>query len=349
MGGLKIEMFTRNYIEKKQSKIIYGIAILLMVFHHMFGFPDRISSNWISLFYYKTIPIEVILGAFGRICIAIYSYISGYGLMIKYCRKNDKNIRQNYKDIFQRLIKFYCCYWMVFIIFVPIGILFFDYEFSSIEFLKNFIGLSCTYNAEWWYVWQYIRMLLLFPIVTMLIIWIDQLKIKKLIYMGLYIGAVIGIIYVTNKSFWLYLFCFIEGMMVAFYKLDGIILWFQNRIGKIANIIALVNILGVIFVRLFLYGTGILDFILAPVFIYGCLMVLDMEFIPKVVEKILALLGRYSVYIWLTHTFFIYYYFQKFVFTFHISFIIYGVLIIILVYIAMSLEKIQIEIERKAR
>ena len=39
---MKIE---KSYITPEDSLCIYGIAILMMVWHHFFGFPERFHGN----------------------------------------------------------------------------------------------------------------------------------------------------------------------------------------------------------------------------------------------------------------------------------------------------------------
>ena len=38
-----------QYISKNESIIIKSIAVMLMVFHHLFGFPERINSDYIII------------------------------------------------------------------------------------------------------------------------------------------------------------------------------------------------------------------------------------------------------------------------------------------------------------
>jgi hypothetical protein len=56
------------------------------------------------------------------------------------------------------------------------------------------------------------------------------------------------------------------------------------------------------------------DFVLAPFFVFGFVGLLKCSPIRKVLGFLLQLPGKYSTYIWLTHTFFGYYLFQKLTF-----------------------------------
>ncbi len=160
-------------LTKNHSKILYGIAILMMLYHHLFAYPERIGGNYVDVtkLLFSNLDIELKLAWFSKMCVGIYAFISGYGLYnsTKKCKDASnsmwRNLYEDYKNIIKHLISFYKKYWLVFIIFVPIGFVFFDRTFSLKEFLMNFIGKKDSYNAEWWYVFQYIKMLIVFPII----------------------------------------------------------------------------------------------------------------------------------------------------------------------------------------
>ena len=338
-----------HYIEKKYSQMLYGVAILIMIFHHMFGFPERIQVEYIGLFSYKLVPVETILAGAGRICIAIYAYISGYGMMIKSEGEEDGSIapacadeliNKDYKCVLYQFIKFYMHYWLVFIFFIPIGFIFFDYKFVMAEFIKNFIGISCTYNAEWWYIWQYVRMLLLFPICAYMIRTIN-IKYRKVIYLSLFFVVILGNYIFDFSSFWIYTCCFIEGMIIAQGEFDIIFFKLDAKKGWLKYGIAIICICATGLARLTFCGKGNYDFILVLFLIYGIIIVLKSKYI-RAISKILIFLGKYSIYLWLIHTFFIYYYFQKIVFCFRYSVLIYVFSLMVLVVVANILENIRL-------
>ena len=61
---------------KEHTKIAKGVAILLMLTHHLFAFPDRIhlDQGYISLFSIGGNNIEFIMGVFGNICVSMYIF-----------------------------------------------------------------------------------------------------------------------------------------------------------------------------------------------------------------------------------------------------------------------------------
>ena len=63
----------------QDTKAIKAIAIILMLMHHLWGFPDRIADE-LSIFGIHNTDIIVIMGNFGKVCLSILFIFGGYGL-----------------------------------------------------------------------------------------------------------------------------------------------------------------------------------------------------------------------------------------------------------------------------
>lgn len=65
-------------MSKSESQALYGIAILCMLFHHLFLNMD--PQNYFSVFN-EIIGINVIgtIAKLCKICVPIYAFITGYG------------------------------------------------------------------------------------------------------------------------------------------------------------------------------------------------------------------------------------------------------------------------------
>lgn len=72
-----------QYISKSESVIIQSITVMMMVFHHLFGFPERINSDYIIISEFSFLHIGTIISYFGRICIGIFAFNFGYGMYKK--------------------------------------------------------------------------------------------------------------------------------------------------------------------------------------------------------------------------------------------------------------------------
>lgn len=98
---MKIE---KSYITPEDSLCIYGIAILMMVWHHFLDFR-KISWNLQYFGGNFEYTIELYLGYFGRLCIAMYAFISGYGMTAKSEEKNLK-LLDDIKQAINQIINF---------------------------------------------------------------------------------------------------------------------------------------------------------------------------------------------------------------------------------------------------
>ena len=58
---------------REDTKFIKGIAIILMFYHHVFCFPERIGyAEYFSIFSFQGHETANIIGSFGKICVALY-------------------------------------------------------------------------------------------------------------------------------------------------------------------------------------------------------------------------------------------------------------------------------------
>lgn len=149
-----------NVISKNKSLALKFIAVSLMIIYHTFGFPDRIQNvEYISIMNIGGQTIEYFLGRSGATCVGIFTFLSGYGLFIS------MKDHPNYIKILKRIFNLLLNYWVVFLIFIPMGFYLRKYKFVFFEFILNFIGLINSYNGEWWYLRFYIFIILLYPVI----------------------------------------------------------------------------------------------------------------------------------------------------------------------------------------
>ncbi len=158
-------------LSSNDSLILKGIAICAMLRHHLFTTAEY--GNFV-----------LFLGGLGKVCVAIFLFASGYGLYVQYNKLNVSPTKDGAKVSFmfliKRFIKFYVNYWVVFIIFVPIGVFVFGRTLNqpygeSVNLFKRFIydvlgvqGFS-SYNITWWFNKLIIILYLLFPLMFFLI------------------------------------------------------------------------------------------------------------------------------------------------------------------------------------
>ena len=147
-------------MNKETSTIVKGVAILMMLFYHLFG-RDNLTEICTPLLYIgNTSLVHYITNA----CypVSFFMILSGYGLTYCYKKNQLSPIIQS-----KRILKLYVHFWLVLLIFVTIGHFIKPdiYPNNLINVLINIIGINCTYNGEIWF-------LLPYTIISMLSWWI---------------------------------------------------------------------------------------------------------------------------------------------------------------------------------
>lgn len=319
----------------KKSLSMKGIAIVLMLIHHLFtwGQADYISIVNITLS--NNLTIEGFFGVFGKLCVTLYLFLSGYGFSSKYLKKSNYTV-----SVYERLAtawKVYRKYVLVLIIFLPYGFINKIYSYDIKTILINFTGFNTSYNKECWFLLVYILIVIF---VLPQLVKIQNNKQEKwaiISSLGIIVaGYALRFVIVHSQVAWfrdtklffnlyyfmLSQFAFVLGWMCKrwcfFEKAERIDMRWPLWI--ISMIILMI-------VKVYCPGGMLLDTMLTPFFVVLCLKALKHT---NFIDQGFMILGKHSTYMWMTHTFFAFYY---------ASVIIYGFrfpLIIIVVLIAIS-------------
>lgn len=322
-----------NYeFTKNDTLIAKGIAIILMYLHHLFYFDDRIIEGN----YYSSIgnlwgeKIEFFAGSFGKLCVCIFIFLSGYATYKTFIYKRRKS-----DFVYKKIIKFYRIYLIVFAIFVPVGMILKDLKFSIYEFINNLFLLESSYNWEWWFARPFVILMFFFPLIVKFFNDSNEEKTKDIISIDI-IKVVIAAIIITTilpqilelnffeafrKTEYYTVLNEILGILPSF--LSGYVFakydlfkkynsLFNNDIIRVS-----VSIFAVLAVFDFRCKTGVnmdYDYIYAPIFIISCTNIVNRI---KYINNMFISIGKLSTYMWLMHSFFCYYYFQSFIYMSH--------------------------------
>lgn len=297
---------------KEKTNVAKGVAICLMFSNHLYAFPDRLlnGNSYIPLIPF--LNLESYVGRFGTVCVAIFLFLSGYGMFLGYSQSQKTLLHY----LITKLKSFYLTYWLYFLIFVPIGIFCFPketlwqseqlrYSAAPIVLLRNFVGWDATYNQEWWFVRMFVLTLLfLFP----LYIKLAEKNITFVAFVSLLLFALsfkvnaygqFGFI-AWQPSFALGLLCaktkfFSSNLVKDFdaFKWPWVFAWL---------------LLG--FILRTKIGGSNFDFLIVAFLIYFSVRMIEILRL----SRSLAYLGERSFPLWLIHSFFCYYYFQDLVY-----------------------------------
>lgn len=308
----------KNGITKKQSAILQGIAIWMMVYHHLYMGTEVYES----LLPFINADTARMIAYFCKLCVGIFTFVSGYGMYYTMNRmpaeRFFRRLADEYHHVLGRILRLYGKLWLVILIFKGIEFLISGGSFETAELIGNLTALQPTYNGAWWYVEQYAKMLLMLPALDLLLAGFEASEKRKkriffLILAGIaFTGILLSpIVYklalVAAKSMRpTFLLIFIVGYFAARYRIyqriDKVLGGGDSRLSVCLSVILVIAVTAV---RVSLATDAVwteLDFLLVPVFVYGCLVLLAHI---EPLGVFLAWWGNQSTYIWLTHIFFL--------------------------------------------
>lgn len=146
-----------NGLLPAHSKMLYGIAILMMLFHHL---PLDIVN---------TSDVDNILGqgtlynltAMGKMCVAIYAFITGYAMYKHF----SLDLNANYKTVARQLTQFIPRYWLSLAFVVGVGYACCSWHPTTGVLLNAIVGYQPEQVlGSLWYVQFYATMLVFLPL-----------------------------------------------------------------------------------------------------------------------------------------------------------------------------------------
>ena len=314
-------------MSKETSTVIKGIAILMMLWYHLFGISELENLCTPLLYINGKALVAYIINACHPV--PFFLILSGYGLTYVYLQNN-----LNIKSQSKRLLKLFIHYWVVLFVFVTIGhfIKPESYPGDFWNIVSNIIGIRCNYNGEVWFLFPYSIICLLSYYIVHYIYRINTLKrtiITISIYAILFSMAKIVINFLPEQIvIYTLLIQFHRLVILLFYFILGILLYRLVNTNYTPTttkpIIYKLIIIGLFIIKC-MFKVTLADGLYAFTLIY-CFIHLS---INKYIKKILYKLGRHSMVMWMTHTFFCVYLFQDFIYGFKYPLLIFWVLIII--------------------
>ena len=289
-------------LSKQDTTVMKGIAILAMLFHHMYGAPppDVVPYNGVLEW----------IGILGKVCVAMFLFCSGYGLAAQY--KPTKSILSDVMFVLRRLTKFYINYWVIFIIFVPISVFLFNRPLAAaygehVNIVKRFIfdllaiqGMN-SYCITWWFNQLIIILYLSFPLLCRAIRikpWIAVLLSMTLMHIASQLPY-----NPADVSTWQ--FPFVLGIVWNCYEKKGVCVqeWLEHH-KSIAIILSLCMLVCVIVLRMYPiipHWSGIrMDGFLSCAIALCTITIIRNQ---KCTTAVLAFFGKHSMNIYMTHTF----------------------------------------------
>lgn len=333
-------------MSKEQSTILKGIAILMMLFYHLFfrAGLDEMCSPLVML------GDDPLVSSLSRACypVPFFLILSGYGLTYLYCHG-----RLGIRSECRRLLRLYLHLWLVLLVFMPLAYFLRPgmYHYDILHILGNMTAIRCNYNGEVWFLFPYALVCLTS---VHIIRYVYHLKGTRKVVLTV---AAYALLFLTVKFISLHisqniLLNTLETqynyyIILLFYFSLGILLYRLLEQGYqfpflglaqraesgqaqgtapsgLRRSLPLLLLVGLFIVKS-MFNITLLDGLYAFAFIF-CFLHLKL---PRLLHHTLHELGRRSTVMWMTHTFFCFYIFPDFIYGFKYPLIIFAVLVIV--------------------
>lgn len=318
----------REYLSLKDTNVLKGIAVLLLLWHHLFyvqnGLFDDILLSGDTFLVNKS-------GKVCKMCVAIFVFLSGYGLT----RQAEVKGGLGKLSIWyrHRYTKLMSNYWLIWLLFVPVGVFIFGRTLSDAyqnqvawKLLADVLGMANAfgfhgYNATWWFITCIILLYAIYPLLYKVGKW----NVIAILMVGL-IGSFLPV-KTGASSVHPYLFPFVFGMVAAIKPI---------QMGGV-KYVALLALPILIAARIWLGGKVIADSLIALSMTY----ILLSNNIPETVKNTFAFLGKHSMNIFLFHTFIFSHWFKTFIYSPRNPILIFLLLLTICVIISLGVEHLK--------
>ena len=336
--------------DRRQTNMAKGVALLLLLWHHLFYNSPEKYDMFFSVFSFRGIPVESFIADFCKVCVAVFLILSGYGLTKSFSKYTERNyvngrltISQNVKYVKNHLLKLLLDYWFIYIIFVPLG-LFFGKSFLSVygknplHYLADFFGVSYlffghqfTMNKTWWFMSIIIFYYLLFPIFYKLLKYSSELFLLISLFVLFF-----PVPDFRELKIWLAPFAF--GMWISKRQIFTLLSRKINTLPKAIGC-SFIFVLLTSFLRINYFWNSVhIDFLFAfSIILFSFLLFSRIPVLNTVLEH----LGKYSGAIFMFHTFIYAYYFKYLIYWFKYSLAIFIVMVVVCYLIAVAIEWIK--------
>lgn len=281
-------------LSKSDTAGIKGIAILFMLWHHLFLHSTEYGA--------LTQSLAVVF----KVCVALFLFVSGYGLTKQYGGLEKRNIRTTIRFWLRRFINFFLPFWFCFILVVVIGNVcgytFHDAYPATRNTLKcvllDFFGQMGydSYLGPWWFNKMIIQLYLAFPFLYLMLYnrYTAIVGLIAIVLIQLFANRIPGNLYFIVEG-GLPSFCL--GMIAARFPL---VPEMRKKVQKIALAITAV-LLGVVLSILLL---GVIknpnQAVLIRALLALCIVVAFMSFEGRG-SRVLGFVGKYATIMYLTH------------------------------------------------
>ena len=345
---------------KEHTMQMKGIAIIILLFHHCFLNAQRwatvpyeklaTTKGWgyypISFAPFSSHTIQY-LASFSKICVAMFVFMTGYGMWVSYESQKKKTTMSNY--IKKRMVTLMTGFLIIFVVTeilaIPTGrfIEVYGHDFRSVVYMIiDALGLAKLLGTPlfcltWWYMSLAIVLIMIFPFVHSIMEKYQWIVVVASIIVPRACG------FGQSTDLFRYLLAYTLGMYFAQHDLLARIkekFMEQNMAGKLLSlIVSLIGLAVIIKCRQNAWiGWKYLDFWDGFAAMYVIIISYIYILNGKWIVKGLGFLGKHSVNIFLIHSFYRDVFFHEFTYSFYYAWLDYIVLMAISLVTSIVLE-----------
>ena len=342
---------------KKDTLVVKGVAIIIMLFHHCFTSADRYAGYDI-VFSSIGEALTVEIASFFKICVAIFVFISGYGISISLSKIQSNDFAGYKKQLAKRYFSLMTVFWFIYILgLISAAII----KPSMLSVYKKPFWLNCvllafldfmgvselfgtpTLIGTWWYMSLAILIVAIMPLLYRLYKKFGCLPILMLTFL---VCNIVHRAYddnVINFDMVRWIFTLELGMICADKDLLARIKVFHIvKKSKVWDYIIkfIVMTAGLVLCFFFrqrsVWAIGyICDGLVSAYVVLYCYVILCD--IP-ILNKVLGFLGKHSYNIFLSHTFLRGYFLKDFIYGFKYPLVIFIVLLALSVILSLAID-----------
>ena len=315
--------------DKESSQAVKGIAIVMMLYHHSFR-HSGLFEKYLDHLSFAPLRMDQVmtLAEMCKICVSIFAFITGYGLYLNYRKKG--KLSDN-RWVLLRYIRTFSGYWFVFILSAAFCY-FMDKRFPSLyltgslpatalNVTLDFFGLSTLFgtpclNGAWWYMSAAAVFIVLIPLILKLENQIFVVLAFVVAFPRIIADAAGGGAYLGGNAPYSFIFVLMLGMIFAKYRLFERIF---ARGGRARVIRFVVEVLLLAFsYKLYKSISNKMHWEIMWGLIPVLVILFFTEFVVRIpgLRKVLVILGKHSMNMFLVHLFIRMLYFTDFTYSF---------------------------------
>jgi membrane-bound acyltransferase YfiQ involved in biofilm formation len=248
----KLNTYNEGYLAKDNTDVLKGLSVVIIIITHLFLFS---ANNGIIITFFLKL---------GYLSVAIFLFVSGYGLMFRFAQKKDEYFKGYFKN---KILKLYLIFFSANIVCTLLRNIFFNTKYGITDIIKSSLLMNFSDGRELWFVSAILYFYIAFYIAFK---FFD--KNVSILIMFICLGIwIIGNKFLHHGT-WFYntAICFPLGNIIAKYN---------EQIFKIAKkyYLLFLTITGLLFILcafLYIRGEDIQQFIVPPVFNITMLLLL---------------------------------------------------------------------------